>query len=305
MNKILVLGSLNMDLVINTSKIPDKGETIKGNNFFTCPGGKGANQAVSCAKQEKEVYMIGCVGSDFNGGELVNSLNKCNVKTDYIKKLDNISTGVAMIILSDCDNRIIISSGANEKITIDEVKEAIDEIASCGDVLVVQMEIPLNIIEFGLRYAKEKGIFTILNPSPAQKLSKDILEKVDLVVANESETQILTNINISNKDDLCCAFKKYSNLGVKNVIITLGDKGSCTFLNNEIIYVNSFKVNAVDTTAAGDTYLGTLATQIIDGNNLVDSMKYASCASAIAVTRLGAQNSIPTKKEVDEFLMKK
>lgn len=155
MNKIIVLGSLNMDLVMETSKIPSKGETVIGDNFFISPGGKGANQAVCCGKQNVPVYIIGCVGNDSYGEILLENLKKHNVNTNYIKKVENVSTGTAMIILSEKDNRIIVNPGANYKIDIYDVKYALDAIGEPNDVLLVQMEIPEDVVEYSLQYANK------------------------------------------------------------------------------------------------------------------------------------------------------
>ncbi len=295
MKKIIVLGSLNMDLVMKASSIPNQGETIEGEDFFITPGGKGANQAVCCGKQGADVTMIGCVGTDHYGEKLINNLKESGVNTQYIKKTNKSSTGVAVILISNHDNRIIVNSGANSYVSKEDVKKAIDDMGQSGNIFITQMEIPFEIVKYGLKYAKEKGMKTILNPSPIKQSIKNLLPYVDIIVANESETKVITGVDVCNIQK---AFEIYKTMGVNEIVITLGKKGS---INQTLEKVEAHHVDVMDTTAAGDTYLGALSCALNNGKSLVESMKWASLASAIAVTRLGAQKSIPTYEEVIAF----
>ena len=297
---IFVVGSINMDLVINTAIMPKEGETLSGNGFFTNPGGKGANQAVSISKMNGNALMVGCVGKEF-GIELLQTLNKYKVNTNFVKKNENISSGVAVIVLSNNDNRIILDAGANYEITKDDVDKAL-KTAKQGDYVLLQLEIPLDIVLYTLKKGKELGLKTVLNTAPAKDLSKDTFKYIDLIITNQSEANYYTDIYPSDEKTALEAACKLANLGVKEVIITLGSKGSTYFDGKEIHSVNAFKENVVDTTSAGDTYIGCLLTKLQNGLSMVEAMKCASAAAAICVTRKGAQMSIPFYDEVDNYL---
>lgn len=296
MKRIFVLGSLNMDLVISTPYIPSAGETMYGSGFMTNPGGKGANQAVACAKLGGRVLMCGCVGKDLFGNTLLKGLSDSGVATEHIQQVDKSPTGVAMITVCEQDNRIILDPGANYSIT----KERIDSFLSCAqkqDLLLVQLEIPLEMVEYGLKRAKEIGMETLLNPAPANDKAQKLYRYVDIIIPNETELEMLTGAQILEDGILMLA-----NQGIKAVIVTLGKKGYCYYQNGSMLYGKGIDVNAVDTTAAGDTFCGALAVKLAENCRLSQALNYANCAAALAVTKSGAQASIPTKIEVDAMV---
>lgn len=300
MKNIFVLGSINMDMVISTPYMPKNGETLTGSNFFLNGGGKGANQAVAASKQGGNVKLIASVGSDVFGGDLIAKLNEYGVETTYTKILDNTNTGVAMIIIEDGDNRIILDSGANGKIS----KELIDEalaLANEGDIFITQLENNFDAVLYGLKVAKEKGLITIFNPAPAKKLSNEYFSYVDYLVLNETECEIFTNILPEAEESMVEAYEAFKKMGVKNLIITLGSKGSVCFTKDEKLVINAHKVKAIDTTAAGDTYVGAFASRLAINESVLDSLNYASLCSALTCLKKGAQQSIPTLDEVLNF----
>ncbi len=290
MKKIFIVGSINTDLVMNTSSIPQKGETLKGNGFFIAHGGKGANQAVAAARLGGKVIMCGAVGNDIYGNEAILSLKKENINVDYIKKVDAHPTGTAMIIVCDGDNRILLDSGANDFLTKEDIDKAL-KTASKGDIYLTQLENPIDIIGYGLKKAKEKGMFVILNPAPANLNILPYLSYCDVITPNETECNFLGG-------------KAYLLKFVPTVLTTLGEKGF------EIVNLKGnkkfccIKIKAIDTTAAGDTLCGGLAASLSNGKDLETSAKFGSLAASIACLKKGAQPSIPTLKEVTDFPLK-
>ncbi len=291
--KITVIGSINMDLVTSTNRIPQVGETVLGNSFHTIPGGKGANQAVAGARLGADVTMIGAVGNDSFGETLVDHLTIQGINTENIMKVKDTSTGIATIILSDGDNSIIVVSGANNHMT-PAVIEKHEEVILNSNILLLQLEIPLESVIRAVELAKKHGILTILNPAPIQKLPKELLEMVDYLTPNEHE-QTLLFASIDGTDQELEKLKE-------KCIVTKGAKGVTIFKNGEIIEIPSIQVEAVDTTGAGDTFNGALATAFCEGAEIEDACRFANVVGAISVTKLGAQTGMPTKKEVEEFL---
>ena len=300
MSKIYVLGSINMDMVITTPYIPAEGETLTGSNFFLNGGGKGANQAVAAAKQNVKTYLIGNVGNDIFGKDLINNLSDYTVDTTYLHKLNEIPTGVAMIIIHNNDNRIILDGGANHKITYSQIHEAL-KTAEENDIFITQLENNMNAVAYGLIMAKEHKMITIFNPAPAKEINKELYNYIDYLILNETECEILSELYPSDESSIR---KVYEKLGVNNLIITLGSKGSLLVKKDKIIKINPNKVDAVDTTAAGDTYVGVFASQLVKGKTEVDSLNYASIASSLTCLKEGAQQSIPFENEVLEYLNK-
>ncbi|MGD9909874.1 MAG: ribokinase [Candidatus Izemoplasmatales bacterium] len=298
MKRIYVLGSINMDLVFELDKLPLKGETVHSNKFFMTPGGKGANQAIACARQEIDTYMIGSVGKDSLSEACLQSLKSASVHTEYVTKTDQASVGVAGILLENNDNRIIVDSGANKYQKLQVIEEALAK-GDAFDILIAQLEIPLEIILSSFKLAREKGMKTILNAAPAYPLPIELYEHVDLLVVNETETNILTGIEPTNEEQTLKALNLFLEYGVKEVIITLGDQGSIYYSANKQIKEPAKKVQVVDTTAAGDTYLGVYASSMLQGFSIEKSMKLATIASSITISRYGAGASIPTKKEIE------
>ena len=286
MRKIFVVGSINTDLVINAPYIPQKGETLTGGGFFTARGGKGANQAVAAARLGGQVYMCGCVGDDSFGQEAVASLKAAGVDTSFVRVVEKTPTGTAVIIVADGDNQIILDKGANECLTEGEIDKAL-EVASAGDIYLTQLENSIAVVGYGLRKAKEKGMFVVLNPAPANKGILPFLPYCDLVIPNETEMEIL-GLNAIQANEA-------------TVIETLGGQGYRVYSKSGEKDYPCIKVTAVDTTAAGDTFCGGLCAKLSQGVALEEAAAFGSKAASIACTRKGAQPSIPTKEEVETF----
>lgn len=300
MKKICVIGSLNMDLVVNVDNMPKKGQTLIGSDFKEVPGGKGANQAVAMARLGGDITMIGKVGTDSFGQTLIDALKNDNVNTTYVHKEDG-PTGVAMITVDkNAENSIVVAPGANFKVKENDIDKNIDAIKN-SDIVVVQLETPLETIKYALKSAKELGKYTILNPAPAVKLEDSIIANVDLLTPNETELEILSGVSINCEDDILKAAQTMIEKGVKELIVTLGSKGSL-YINKEIsMFKKSYKVDAVDTTAAGDSYTGALSVAFSKGENIEVAMDFASRVGALCVTKEGAQSSLPTLEEVERF----
>jgi ribokinase len=301
---IIVVGSLNMDLVVRLPIIPKPGETLLGGVFNTYPGGKGANQAVAASRLGGHVTMIGSVGNDSFGRELLENLSHEGVDTTHVLIQSDVTSGVALIQVDDlAQNSIAVASGANYYLTSDYVEEAMQVIEKV-DVVVMPLETPLETIYTAARIANRRGAQVILNPAPAQILENDLLHLVDYLVPNEFEITTMTGIQISTEDDTNRAAEQLSSKGIKNLIVTLGNKGSVLFLgnSNKKVKIPAWKVQAVDTTAAGDCFIGALAVGLSEGKSAIDAAAFASAAAAISVTRVGAQPSLPKYDEVIQFM---
>ena len=301
MKDILVVGSINMDLVINVDEMPKKGQTILGENFNQIPGGKGANQAVAVARLGGNVAMIGKVGQDNFGNKLIQTMNSDGVDTSFIKSEKDISTGVALITVDRSgENSIVVAPGANyeiEKKDIDKAKKLIEY----SKIVITQLEMPIEIVEHTLSKAKENGKYTILNPAPAQVLDRDIIKNIDLLTPNETELEILSGINIKNEEDIRKAAQKLIDLGIKELIITLGDSG-CIYVNkNTFKKYDAYKVVPVDTTGAGDSFNAAIAVGLSHEKDIDEIIDFALKVGALAVTKEGAQSSLPYIDEVLDF----
>ena len=295
--KLFVVGSINMDLVIRAPFMPENGMTIKGDLFMTNPGGKGANQAVAIKKLGGNAYMVGAVGKEF-GDELINTLNSYGVNTEFVEKLDNVSSGIAVITVVDNDNRIILSEGSNGLVSKELIDRALEN-ANSGDYLITQLEIPTDIVLYSLKKGKEKGMVTVLNPAPAKVLPEEIFNYVDYFTPNQTETEFYTKILPTTVENAIECAKILKDKGIKNIIITMGKDGSFAYSNEKTYTAPCFKVKAIDTTAAGDTFIGALCTALSEGKTLQESMIFGAKASSITVTRVGAQQSIPSRKELE------
>lgn len=296
MSKIFIVGSLNMDLVIKAPFMPENGVTITGEGFMTNPGGKGANQAAAIGKLGGNAYMVGCVGDSF-GEELKNTLSGYGVKTDFVEHVSGVSSGIAVIVVVDGDNRIILDAGANKKVSGGLIDKALEN-ANAGDYLVAQLEIPQEQVRYALKKAKEKGMITVLNPAPAAKLLDGILENCDYFVPNQSEAEFYTGIYPKDEETAKECANVLRKVGVKNLLITMGVEGSVCISEGKYHKANAFKVEAIDTTAAGDTFVGAFVTALSEGKTEMEAITFASKASSITVTRRGAQQSIPIRSEV-------
>ncbi|HOW37588.1 MAG TPA: ribokinase [Bacillota bacterium] len=301
MRKIFVIGSMNMDMVFRVPVVPQRGETIMGDAFFMNPGGKGANQAVACARQGAEVRMIGAVGTDVFGTELVEALQKAGIPPERIAHHPQTPTGTALILITGSDNRIVVAAGANAEVSPHQIEEGLRD-ALPGDVLLMQMEIPYPSIVHGFSLAKQKGMFTVLNPAPAQLLDEALLKNVDLIVPNETEAEKITGFSAHSPLFSARAIPFFIEQGVKEVVITLGASG-CIYGNGEtIMNIPAQPVEVVDTTAAGDTFVGSLAVTAASGAPVASGLFRATCAAALTISKMGAQCSIPTGEEIDRFM---
>ena len=300
MKNICVIGSLNMDLVVNVDTMPKPGQTIIGSNFKEVPGGKGANQAVAMARLNGNVSMIGKVGEDGFGQTLINSLKNDKVDTTYIQTSKG-ATGVALITVDkNAQNSIVVSPGANFEVKEDDIDNNIEAIKN-SDIVVLQLETPLNTIKYALNKAKEFNKYTILNPAPAVKLDDEIIKNVDLLTPNETELEIISGVSIETEEDIQKAAQIMIEKGVKELIVTLGSKGSLYINKEKSMFKKAYKVEAVDTTAAGDSYTGALAVALSQDKNIEDAMDFASKVGALSVLKEGAQSSLPTLEDVKNF----
>ncbi len=293
-----------MDLVVKSPRIPAVGETILGGDFIMTPGGKGANQAVAAAKLGADVYFIVKLGEDVFAEQSLKNFKKEGVNTKYIIQTSEAPSGVALITVDDAGNNVIVvAPGANQMLSPDDVQKAESDIASSG-ALVAQLEIPLETVELAAQLANDSGVPFILDPAPAQKLSLELLKMVDVLTPNETEAQILTGIEVTNEDSSRAAAKKLLEYGVKSVILTMGAKGFLLIGNDGMEFVPAVKVNAVDATAAGDAFTGSLAVGLAQGKTLADAALFANYVAALSVTKMGAQSSMPTREAVEDFMKK-
>ncbi len=300
MGKIVVIGSSNTDMVITSAKMPLPGETVMGNEFDIIAGGKGANQAVAAARAGGDVTFIAKVGNDDFGKKAVDGYKKDNINTNTILVDDSKPSGVAVIIVDETtgQNSIVVAPGSNANLGADEIRK-FQPIISAADVLLVQLEIPLETVEMALKIAREKGVKTILNPAPAQKLNDKLLRLVDIITPNETETQLLTDIDLSDSSSMESAATLLLQKINETVLITMGNDGVYYVTKNkEGKTVPTTKVDAVDTTAAGDVFNGYLASGLADGMAIENAIELANRAAAISVTRKGAQPSIPKTDEI-------
>lgn len=302
--KLVVIGSSNMDLVISLPRIPAIGETVLGGKSNMVFGGKGANQAVASKRCGGHVSFIAKVGNDIFGENMKKHFLKEGFNSDHILTDEEEATGIAQIFVSEKgENSIAVAPGANMKL-IPEDLEAYIELIKEAHVILLQLESPIETVEYIADLVFQSGTKLILNPAPAQKLSESLLEKVWLLTPNETEASLLTGIDVIDQISAQQAAEHLLKMGVKNVIITLGENGSLLSNPETVEHFPAFKVTAKDTTAAGDVFNGTLAASITNGKSLQDAITFASAAASISVTREGAQSSIPTQSEIEFFLQK-
>ncbi|AYX90386.1 ribokinase [Staphylococcus cohnii] len=287
MGNIIVIGSASIDLVVKTDILPNVGETVMGESFFTNPGGKGANQAVAAARLSDHVYMIGAVGDDDNGQQILSNLNNNNVNTAYMDVIENEASGTAHITLFDDDNRIIVVPAANNYVTPDKVIPKLD-FFEAGDIIVMQHEIPEETIKEVVDYAQKHKMRVMLNPAPFRSLDKEIIEKVNWLTPNESESELLFEHKVDQ------ALMMYP----KKLIVTKGASGALFYSDSQQL-VKGYKKQVVDTTGAGDTFNGALAVALIENKSLEEAVNFANLAASFSVTGLGAQGAMPYRKELD------
>jgi ribokinase len=302
--KILVLGSSNVDLILRIPRFHDPGETILGENLVTVFGGKGANQAIASKRLGGRVSFITKLGMDSYGKSYRHYLIENGLPAKCILREKRLPTGIALIEVNpQGENRIIVSPGANHSLVTRDLK-SFAQVWKGINVFVAQLEIPLQTVSLGLRAAKERGALTLLNPSPSIPLPSGLLSFVDFLVPNEWEAQSLTGIKMKRDQDLPQMAKSLLRRGVNNVVITLGPKGLFFKNRGEEIWMKAFRVKAVDTTAAGDAFMGALACGLSEGKPIPEILRFANGAGALATTKLGAQPSLPRREELENFLSK-
>lgn len=302
MNKLVVLGSVNADHVLQVPRFPRPGETLHGRNYQVIPGGKGANQAVAAARLKADIGFIACVGDDAFGLEIRESFARDGMCIDNVRVEPSCPTGIAMIQVSaEGENTICIAPEANSHLG-ERMVAAYHESIEQADYLLMQLETPLEGVVKAAALAKQANTQVILNPAPARELPHELLANIDIITPNETEAEVLTGIAVTDEASAAQAAKALHALGIKVVMITLGAKGVWVSDDNEGRTVTGFRVQAVDTTAAGDTFNGAFVTALLEERSLDDSIRFAHAAAAISVTRFGAQTSIPGRDAVDEFL---
>ena len=300
--KILVLGNSNVDFVFKIPRFHHPGETILAESLVTFFGGKGANQAITAKRLGGNVHFITKVGNDLYGKSYRHHLIKNGLDQKLILKDKKLPTGTAVIELTPKgENRIIAFLGANGSLSVNDLKRLERYWKGVG-VFVTQLEIPFPTVEKGLKMAKEEGALTLLNPSPPVQLPSHVLSSVDFIVPNEVEAQYLTGIKLKGDREIRKMAEKFLDQGVKNVVITLGSKGLFFKNRSEEVWMNAFKVNVIDTTAAGDAFLGALASGLSENKPIREVLRFANGAGALATTKLGAQPSLPLKKDLNRFL---
>ncbi len=299
MPDILVVGSLNADLVVNAPRFPQPGETISGEDLQIIPGGKGANQAVAAARLGTNVSMLGRVGKDNFGDFLLENLKSDKVDSKLVQR-DDASTGTAIIIVdSNGQNSIVLSAGANGKVTHADVNNA-----SFLDfsLLLLQLEIPTLTVLRAAQRAGENGLRVILNPAPAQPIPAELIALTDFIIPNEIELSLLTGIAITNIESAEKSARILLERGAKHVIVTLGSKGALIVSGTQVTHVDSYQVDVVDTTAAGDAFIGGFASALLQEKSLEEAVRYGCACGGLATTKFGAQPSMPTKEEVEKLI---
>lgn len=300
MNKIVVIGSSNTDMVVRSERLPRPGESVIGGGFMMAGGGKGANQAVAVARMGHRVLFAAAVGNDMFGDAAVAAYKRFGIDTTYIARKDTPS-GVALIMVDGAgQNSISVALGANNTLTVEDVMPALEQVES-GDIVLLQLEIPMETVDACVAVAAAKGARVVLNPAPAAVVSEHTLSKLYLITPNQTEAQTLTGVDVTDEATAQLAAQVLVSHGVERVVITMGSAGAYLYEDGKGVMIPACKVSAVDTTAAGDVYNGALCAALAEGQSLQDALKFATKASAISVTRVGAQPSVPTREEVDNF----
>ena len=304
MTQLIVLGSVNADHVLQVPSFPRPGETLVGGNYQVIPGGKGANQAVAAARLKADIGFISCVGDDAFGLNIRQAFAQDGINTDGVIVADNTPTGIAMIQVSASgENSICLSAEANDKLTCEQIEPHLQKIRD-AKYLLTQLETPIEGIEYAAKVAKESRTNVVLNPAPARPLSDELLACIDVITPNETEAEVLTGITVTDDQSAQQASEALHLKGIEIVMITLGAKGVWLSQNGRGELISGFRVEATDTTAAGDTFNGAFVTALLEDMPIEQAIKFAHAAAAISVTRFGAQTSIPSRAETDTFLAK-
>ena len=299
-NRILVIGSSNTDMTVRSATLPKPGETVLGGDFRMGPGGKGANQAVAARLLGGEVTFVCKLGRDMFGEGASKHYESCGLDTSKILSSDKPSGVASITVDSKAENSIVVASGANADMTVTDIDSVADIIKSSG-ILLLQLEIPMDTVVHAAEIAYNAGVQVVLNPAPAAVLPAELLKCVSILIPNETEASAISGIDINNFETAAAAAERLKGMGVREVIITMGSRGSVV-CDGDCTFVPAVKVNAVDTTAAGDTFCGGVCVALSEGKDLLEAVKFATAASSIAVQRPGAQDSIPNRCEVDKLL---
>ena len=300
--KAVIIGSLNYDIILKQKRLPKIGETFVADSITMCGGGIGANQAVQLSKLGGKAFMAGCVGNDKFGDELISNLQKNNVNTDNVKLSEKYNTGMGIVNVFD-DGKLIatMTRGANYDITNSDMDKIKDEIIS-AKIIILQMEIPVEVTEYVINLASKHDVYIILNAAPACEIREDVLSKVNCLVVNETEASFYLNKEIndvkSSIDNCEELYRKIKDL----LIITLGENGSLLYDGKEKIHIKARKAEVVETTGAGDSFIGAFAYKLLNDSSYKEAAEFASLVSSITVTKIGAQDSMPTYREVKKFL---
>ena len=296
--KIVVIGSTNMDMVVKTSHIPAHGETVLGGSFFMNPGGKGANQAVAAARLGGDVIFISRIGNDVFGKKSFQIFDEESIDTTYILTDEKFPSGVALIIVDKAgENSIVVAPGANAELIPEDINAALGDINKAGIVLI-QLEIPLETVQFVVQYANSKGVKVILNPAPAIVLPAEVLSHIYIITPNKTEASMLSGLEVTDINSAKKAAKIIHEMGVKDVVVTMASDGAVIYSEGQFHIVPAEVVETIDSTAAGDVFNGALAVALSEGKDLIDAVRFACEAATISVTRLGAQSSIPYRNEL-------
>ena len=302
MKKIAVIGSSNVDMIIKSSRLPRPGETVGDGAFAKVNGGKGANQAVAAERAGGNVVFISCLGNDDFAPGMLNNFKKDQIDTQFVFIEENAVTGIALILVdANGENCISVAPGANYMLSPEHIKK-IEPVIKEAEIILLQLEIPIESVLFAIELAYKYKNKVILNPAPAGKIDDAHLGMIHCLILNESEVEFLTGLPVETDYQIREAAKMLLEKGSENIVITLGARGAFVKNSDRDEFLAGFKVKAVDTTAAGDVFCGALAVSLSEGKTIFEAVKFASAASAISVTRLGAQPSIPSRKEIDEFL---
>lgn len=301
--RLVVVGSLNMDLVVPSPRIPRPGETILGaGDLKMIPGGKGANQAYGAARLGADVSMVGRVGDDSFGERLIQNLNQANVDTQHIIHDSDAATGIALIVVDESgQNSIVVSSGANGQLSPEDVNRGENAIRA-ANILLLQLEVPLDAVLQGAKLAKHHGVATILNPAPAQPLPGELLAMIDYLIPNESETAILSGHETNTDEEIKQAAAALRVSGIKTTIMTMGSRGALLITETEFCHFPAFPIDPVDTTAAGDAFVASFAVAMAEGKSIHEAIRFGNAAGALACTQFGAQPSLPDRRALERLM---
>jgi ribokinase len=303
-SRVVVIGSSNTDLIVRAPRIPAPGETVLGGEFITAAGGKGANQAVAAARAGAQVSFVAKIGRDTSGSISLAGFRREGIDVTHVTKDAKRPSGVALIVVDDQgENAIAVASGANDRLSPADIRRASRTIAR-ANIALLQLESPVATVAAGVRLAADAKVRVILNPAPASAVPDALFRRVSILTPNESEATLLTGIRVSDVDSARRAAEQLRRRGAATVIVTLGARGALVVSEEGSELIRGFRVKAVDTTAAGDVFNGALAASLARGDGLRSAVRFANAAAAISVTRVGAQPSIPTRREIERLLRK-